>query len=97
MNIWMKPQISQFNLTQISQRIKAKAWSVDSGMNYGGFVDSANQGDIGMIPMEGNYGHEVQAECLGWVFLGVKAFKDIYGNLHFFTIFDDGYWSRTYA
>ena len=96
MNAWTKPTISHYSLTQVSRKIKAKAWSVGSAMNYGGFVDSANQGDIGMIPMDGNPGHEIQVECLGYVFLGVKAFIDALGNIYYFTIFDDGYWSRTY-
>ena len=96
MKVWMKPQVVQYDLSMISNEIKAKAWSVESSMNYYGYIDAANKGDFGSIPMEGNYGHTIQVECIGWIFLGIKAFRDSLGNLYCFSKNNNGSWSRVY-
>lgn len=60
---WKKPVLIQAQLDEIMKFIRVSAWSVDSCMSVGEFLDS--QAAVGVVEFEFNPGHEVQVEVIG--------------------------------
>ena len=100
MKTWQSPSILKYNAIELSQIIKANAWSVGSAYNMGEFLDNANQGMCGTVYMDFNPGHAVQVEVLGRVIIGgyiIVTLITSYGETYSYSRPEHGgIWSRYY-
>ena len=79
METWKRPTMTCYKLSELARFIKAKAWSVNSAMTVGDFLDQGNQGSVGMVYMDvgDNAGYAVQCEIISVVFAGIYCIKTI--------------------
>ena len=86
MNVWRKPIIIEYDAIALATEIKAKAWSVESAMSIGSFLDQGNQGASGTVYMEPeNMGYTIQVEVIGSIFVAgyyIKTLIDQYGRIY---------------
>lgn len=97
MTKWHNPMIIVLDSASISRIIKARAWSVNSGMKLGTLYDQGNSNYNGLIMLP-DYGYEVQAEVVGYIILGgYFVYEIIVGGVeHLYRRNSDGSWERTY-
>ena len=70
MKNWKKPSITKYDFEKLSKIVKAKAWSTESAMEMGEYLDEANVGMSGSVYMDFNPGHAIQVEVIGRVIVG---------------------------
>lgn len=69
MNQWKTPKMEKFSTKQLSKIIRAKAWSASPAVQMGEFLDNATMGLRGSVYVDDNYGHVIQVEVIGRVFV----------------------------
>ena len=100
MNQWKTPKMEKFSTKQLSQIIRAKAWSASPEVQLGMFLDQANVGMRGMVHADFNPGHAIQVEVIGRVFTAgylVVTFITSDGNTYTYRRPEGGgFWERSY-